>query len=164
MDELQYLENQVLSASPYQLHLMVIDGALRFSKHARIYMEEKDWENSHLAVGNAQDFISELICGLKDNQAPEVVANLKALFVFAYRNLVQAELMRDTKFIDNAIRVLEIHRETWVELQQRMLEELGADSEIDEQGPVTESFDSDNTGSVSDDYTGDYSGGFSMDT
>ena len=52
----EYLETQVLTASPEQLHLMVIDGALRFARYGLISLEQDDIEEAHEAF-ETEDYV-----------------------------------------------------------------------------------------------------------
>lgn len=115
----EYLETRVMTASPEELHLMVIDGAIRNAMHAREALTEKNYEGAHNALSQARQFVVELICGLNDEQSEEVVTNLKRLFAFAYQRLNEADMFHDVDMIQDALQVLESHRETWKEVIRR---------------------------------------------
>lgn len=116
----EYLENQVLTASPHQLHLMVVDGAIRFARQGLAALEEQRWEAMGKTLNRARDCVTELIGGLNVHQGPEVADHTKTIFLYVYRALVVAELERNPRQIDDAIRLLNLHRETWVELGQKL--------------------------------------------
>lgn len=120
-----YLETKVMTATPYQLHMMVIDGALRHATRAREALENDDFETAHFALNDSRDFVSELISGLNSEQAPDVVEKLKALFAFVYKRLVDADLKHDIQLIDDALRILRMHRETWESLGEKLATEDG---------------------------------------
>lgn len=111
-----YLENQVFTASPHRLHLMVVDAALRHARRGMEALDEKSWESMFQSLSKARDCVSELIGGLQPDVAPELVDPTKDLFIFVYRNLAKADFDRDSQLIRDAISILEIHREAWVEL------------------------------------------------
>ncbi|WP_166823737.1 flagellar export chaperone FliS [Thalassoroseus pseudoceratinae] len=112
----QYLSTEVLTASPYRLHQMVVDAALRFAYQAEAAIAEPDREVVSMACTRSREFVAELISGLREDSAPELVSSLKALFVFVYRNLAEAERDCDAEKLQAAIRVLTEHRQTWQEL------------------------------------------------
>ncbi|VAX40729.1 hypothetical protein MNBD_PLANCTO02-385 [hydrothermal vent metagenome] len=112
----EYLESRVLTASPHQLHLLVIDAAIRHATHAIDAINEKDFELLHSEICHARNHVSELMGGLNETEAPELVAQLRALFTFCYRCLAEAEIHHQTELIENAMMVLRQHRATWVEL------------------------------------------------
>ena len=110
----EYLETQVMTASPHQLHLMVIDGAIRHAAQAVKALEQNNIENAHLALNDSRGFVGELISGLDETSAPELVATLKGLFFFVFRSLVEADLNRDAQPVHDALKILRMHPETWV--------------------------------------------------
>jgi flagellar secretion chaperone FliS len=118
-----YLETEVLTATPYRLHLLTLDGAIRFARQASAALERSNFEAAHAALNASRGLVGELIGGLDESHAPELVPTLKAVFVFAYRNLALADIEHQTGKIHAAIRVLSLHRETWVALHERLLEE-----------------------------------------
>jgi len=119
----EYLEAQVMTASPEKLHMLVVDGAIRFAKQASQAMRGKDFEGVHEALNRSRDFVVELTGGLNDEHDAELVDKLKGLFGFVYRNLVDADLEQDTQKIADAIKILEMHRETWQMLMSKIQQE-----------------------------------------
>ncbi len=124
----EYLESHVMTAPPHQLHLMVVGGAIRHAIAGKEALQEKNYEQSHLALSKSREFITELLAGLDDERAPEMIESLRALFAFAYKNLAQADIEHKPELVDNAIRVLELHKETWLELIEKLPEEHQASS------------------------------------
>lgn len=116
----EYLETQVMTAPPVKLHLMVVDGALRFARAARQALERGDFSEAHLALNRSRDCVTDLIVGLHDQHDPNLISQLKALFLFAYRRMVDADFRHDPREVGDAIRVLELHRQNWLELMQQL--------------------------------------------
>ena len=119
----EYLETQVMTASPHQLHLMVIDGAIRFATQAEEALQEEDFETSHFALNRSREFMTELIGGLDQERSEELVNRLKSLFMFVYKNLVNADMKRDVSSVQDALKILKMHRETWMELSEKLKQE-----------------------------------------
>jgi flagellar protein FliS len=119
-----YLETRVMSAPPHQLHLMVVDAALRFARLGEKCLQEEDFSGAYAALNRSRECVKELIVGLRPNQAPELIAQINELFMFVYRRLVDADLKRSAQLARDAIRILEIHRNTWAELIQALPKEL----------------------------------------
>jgi flagellar protein FliS len=144
----EYLESQVMTASPFHLHLMVIDAAIRHAVRGQQAMAVDDFETTHLALNDSRGFIGELIAGLNEEQDPELIDRLKGLFLFAFRNLVEADLDRDATKIDDALKILRIHRETWLAVAEQLENELGEGTPAD--GPprphISQSVASDDAG------------------
>jgi flagellar secretion chaperone FliS len=117
---LDYLESQVMTATPYQLHMMVIDGAIRHSVAGETALREKDLRKSRTALSKAREFVVELLSSLDDSRQPEIVANLRSLFIFVNQCLVRADLRRDADAARDAIQILRLHRQTWIALGARL--------------------------------------------
>ncbi len=120
MDGDAYLESQVMTASPHRLHQLVVDAALRHAGRAAVALEAQAWESLHENLSQARDFVNELIIGLDADSAPELVERMAALFTYVHRNLVRADFERNATLIADSIRVLEKHRETWIELGRQL--------------------------------------------
>lgn len=130
----EYLLSKVTTATPYQLHLMVIDGAVRHARTAETALAKTNVAEARAALAQARLFVGEMLAGLDAKQLPDVVDRLKALFAYVLRNLVKAELERDETLVADAIAVLHLHRETWLKLGERLQEEtaIGSTSSTDE--------------------------------
>jgi flagellar protein FliS len=109
----EYLKSAVMTATPEQLQLMLLDGAIRFSARAREALEKKDIEGTFNALERAQRIVLELINGMNRDANPELVDQMAGLYNFIYRRLVEANMKRDPQAIADALRILEHQRETW---------------------------------------------------
>ena len=114
-----YLRNQVLSASPEQLRLMLYDGALRFMRSGRKGLAEKNYDVSYTNLSKAQKIALELSSSLKHDQMPELCEKLSALYTYIYRLLIDANMQRQPETVDEAIKLLEFERETWVLMMEQ---------------------------------------------
>lgn len=115
-----YLSTQVLTASPYRLHLMVVEGAVQFASLGAKSLEENDWESAHLALSRSRDFVTELIGGLSEDYDPLLTTRMKQLFFSAYIHLAEGERDRDLGRVNIALGILKSHHETWVELAEHL--------------------------------------------
>lgn len=115
-----YLATQVRTASPYRLHLMVVEGAIRYAKLGAESLESQDWETAHLSLGRSRDFVTELIGGLSEEYDQELSQRMKQLFFFAYIHLAEGERDRDLPKVQAALKILQMHHETWVELGTKL--------------------------------------------
>jgi flagellar protein FliS len=117
----QYLRTKVLTATPEQLQMMLFDGALRFCEQARIALQAKHFEQSHDLISRTQKILLELSCSLKHDLAPDLCGKLAALYNYAYRKLVEANVRHDVACLDETITILKYQRETW----SMLLDQLG---------------------------------------
>ncbi len=121
----QYFENQVFTSTPQRLRLMLIDGALHYARRAAMHWAEgRNYEGGEAVVA-CQRIVTELLRGLRAEVAPDLVANVAALYNFVFRSLVAAGMKRDLGKLGDAIKVLEIDRETW----RLVCEQLGSSLE-----------------------------------
>lgn len=98
---------------------MLFDGAIRFLNTGRKGLESKDYDISYTNISKAQKIVLELSNSLNRNVMPEVTEKLSALYTFIYRLLIDASTTRDTKPLDEAIRLLKYERETWALLIEK---------------------------------------------
>src|SRR5690606_39431161 len=111
-----YLRTKVLTATPEQLQLMLFDGALRFGEQARVALEKKDYEQSYNLISRVQKILTELSCTLKHDVAPDLCKKLAALYTYAYKKLIEANIEHKLEPLDEALNILRYQRETWVML------------------------------------------------
>lgn len=115
-----YLRTQILTATPEELRLMLYDGALKFCRQARQHLEEKNFEGSYNCLMRAQKIVLELSTSLNHRVAPELCKKLSALYTYIYRLLVDANMTRSGKAIDQAVRLLEFEKDTWQMLMRKL--------------------------------------------
>jgi flagellar secretion chaperone FliS len=119
----EYLETQVMTATPHRLHLMVIDAALRNTRRGIAMLEGGHWEDLDHSLSKARECVSELIAGLNPQTAPELVESFQGLFGFVYRMLTLGDLERNSQALRDAMRILLLHRDNWVALGERLSQE-----------------------------------------
>lgn len=119
----QYLRTKVMTASPAELRLMLIEGAIRFCRQGREGLAAKDYEKSFEGLTQAKAIIMELINGLRPEIDPELCSRLSGLYTFMYTRLIEANLEKKPEMIDEVIKLLDYERETWVLLIDKLAEE-----------------------------------------
>lgn len=132
MAQNQYLVSDVTTATPQRLHLLLIEGAIRWAERARQLRRDGDEENASQALVNAQRIVMEMIVGIKQETARDLAQKVSALYWFIYRGLVDANVRRDEKRLDDALRVLREEQATWRQLCQQ----LGSSPEAQQAGSV----------------------------
>ncbi|GAA0767777.1 flagellar export chaperone FliS [Clostridium subterminale] len=109
-----YKNNSVNYASKDQLLLMLLDGAVKFSKIARQAILDKDIIKSHENLVKTQDIFTELMITL-DQNAGEWAVNMYKVYEFIKERLFQANLKKDVKILDEVMPLIEEVRNTWHE-------------------------------------------------
>ena len=122
-----YLVNEVTTAAPQKLHLLAIEAAIRSAQHARAQWQSGDDGPAYESLNRAEEIVGELLGGLRREAAPELVKRVASVYLFVFRCLLDASHRRDEKKLDDAIRVLEIERETW----RQVCRQLGSDGPAD---------------------------------
>src|SRR3954471_7125939 len=116
-----YLRMRVMTATPEQLQMMLYDGAIRFCEQARTALQAKDFEKSYTLICRVQKILTEMSSSLKHDVFPELCGKLSALYNFAFRKLIEANVDHKTESLDEAMNVLKFQRETW----SMLLDQLG---------------------------------------
>ena len=108
---------------------MLYDGAIRFCRQARDAVQQKDIESSYNLLTRAQNIVLEMENALRPEVAPELCEQMSSLYGFIYRRLVEANVNKDVKAVDDALRILEYQRETWVMLLEKLSAEDGTSND-----------------------------------
>ena len=111
----QYLVNQVNSASPEELLVMLYNGAIRFLTEAEVAMEEGQVAQQGMLIGRAIDIVNELSATLDHGIGGQIAANLEALYAYMTRELLQANLKDDHKRLQVVREMLLDLRDTWLQ-------------------------------------------------
>ncbi len=118
-----YLRTKVLTASPEELRLMLLDGALHFVTVGREGLAATDYEKVYEGFSQSKAIVMELITTLRPEHAPELCSRMSSLYTYIYRLLMEASFQRDDAKADEAQKLLEYERETWVLLMDRLAAE-----------------------------------------
>ncbi len=109
-----YKNNSVNYASKEQLLLMLVDGAVKFSKQAKEAINRKDVKNAHEYLTRTQDIFVELMVSL-DKNAGEWATNLFNVYEFIKDELLQVNIKKDGEKLEKLIPLIEDVRDTWHE-------------------------------------------------
>ena len=118
-----YLRSKVMTASPEELRLMLLDGALRFAHQAAAGLESKNFELSYSGFTQCRAIILELNSSIDESKSPEIADRVKGLYNFLYTELIGASHEKDAGRVAKVIELLEYERETWAMLMERLEEE-----------------------------------------
>lgn len=121
-----YLKTKVLTATPEELRLLLLDGSIKFARQGRDGVLRKDYEASFTGLSQSRDIVMELITTIRDDIDPELGGRIRSLYTFIYTLLVEGSFEKDAAKVDKAIELLEFERETWAMLMQKLAEERRA--------------------------------------
>lgn len=108
-----YRRQQILTATPEQLTLMLYNGALKFINEGIKAMYEKNYEESNSKFIRVQNILSELQATLKMEY--EISTNLNALYDYAKRCLVEGNMNDNVDKIEEAKEIITEIRNAWHE-------------------------------------------------
>lgn len=109
----QYFADQVLTASPQRLQLMLIEAALRAARRGEELIASGSPVAASAELAQAEAIMSDLIGSLRRDLAPELVAQVAVVYGFILKSITETHLSDDLAPLRAAIRVLEIENETW---------------------------------------------------
>jgi len=99
-----YQDGGIETATPAKLVEMLYSGALDFLSQAKIRVE---------------DIIMELNISLDMDKGGEISKNLRALYNYLYKQLLNANLHKDDKILEEVSGYIKELRETWVEAMKK---------------------------------------------
>lgn len=108
-----YKNQQVMTASPEELTLMLYNGAIRFVAESIQALDKGNLEKANNASLRAQDIVREFICTLDMEQ--EISQGYFKLYDYIDYRLVQANINKDKSQLEEAKTMLQELRDTWVE-------------------------------------------------
>jgi flagellar protein FliS len=118
----QYFESQVLTAPPQRLHLMLIEGAIRFGRQAEAALQRGDSVAAATPLLKLIDIVGELLAGVRENTT-DLNKRLSDLYLFLFRRASQAKINSDPAPLAELIKLLEFERQTWQLVCERMRSE-----------------------------------------
>lgn len=113
-----YKQNAVNMASSQQLLLMLLDGAVKYTKIARMAILNKDIARAHKELVRVQDIFLELMITMDKNT--KYMEDLYNLYDFIKNELAKANMKKDVKIIDEILPIIEEIRDMWYEVDKKI--------------------------------------------
>ena len=113
-----YKQNSVNMASSQQLLLMLLDGAVKYTKIARMAILNKDIARAHKELVRVQDIFLELMITMDKNT--KYMEDLYNLYDFIKNELAKANMKKDIEIIDNVLPLIEDIRDMWYEVDKKI--------------------------------------------
>ncbi len=118
-----YRQVATRTASPGQLVLMLYEGAIRFLDHAQAGFQLEDPVELNTTVNNniirAQEIIRELDCSLNLDQGGELAVQLRRLYDYFDRILLESNIRKDPKGVIEVIARLGVLRDAWATMLRK---------------------------------------------
>lgn len=118
-----YRQVATRTASPGQLVLMLYEGAIRFLDRAQAGFQLEDPVELNTTVNNniirAQEIIRELDCSLNLDQGGELAVQLRRLYDYFDRILLESNIRKDPKGVIEVIARLGVLRDAWATMLRK---------------------------------------------
>lgn len=121
----QYKKNQVETATPEQVLILLYDGAIQYLNRAKIALGESNEEQFHSNILGCEKILMEFMNTLDMEQGGKLAENLYRLYDYYYNTLVKAGVSKNVNGIDEVLKHLIGLRETW----QKAIEIANAEKE-----------------------------------
>ena len=118
-----YRQQQVMTATPEALTLMLYNGAIKFINESIEASKKKEYEKANTSCIKAQNIISEFRLTLKMEY--EISKNLLALYNYAYDRLVEGTMNEDITKLEEAKDILSELRDAWAQAMKAVKNEKG---------------------------------------
>lgn len=119
-----YKRQQVMTATPEALTLMLYNGALRFMKEGLEAMEAKEWEHCNNSLQKAQKIILEFQATLKMEY--DISKQLMPLYDYVYNSLVEANMKSKPEKVTECMDIIRELRDAWAQAMKTARQERGA--------------------------------------
>ena len=107
-----YKNQQVMTSSPEQLTLLLYNGALRFLNESISALEQGNIQKAHNSNMRVQDIVREFVITL--DMSYEISKNWAQLYEYTEYCLIQGNIKKDVKLLQQAKDVLQELRDAWV--------------------------------------------------
>ena len=97
---------------------MLVDGAVKYTKIARLAIEKKDITRAHNELVRVQDIFTELMVTL-DKSAGQVYEDLYKVYEYIKSRLIEANIKKDVAIIDEVLPLIENVRDTCYEVSKK---------------------------------------------
>ena len=109
----QYKHNNIETASPERILIMLYDGALRFIRQARQGMKDQELKPKLEGISRSIDILNELSNTLDFDKGGEVASNLQRIYDFMVFHLGNANLQKKIEPVKEVHDMMVELREAW---------------------------------------------------
>lgn len=109
----QYQKNQVETATPEQILILLYDGAIQFLNKAKIAIEEGNPDQINYNIFACQKIILEFMNTLDREKGGTLADNLYNLYEYFYKTLSMVNITKEIRKINEVLKHLINLRDTW---------------------------------------------------
>lgn len=119
-----YKRQQIMTATPEALTLMLYNGALRFMNEGIEAMQNKHYEQANTSLQKAQNIITEFRLTLKMEY--DISKQLLPLYNYVYDCLVEGNIKSSISKVEEARGIITELRDAWAQAMKKARMEKGA--------------------------------------
>lgn len=116
-----YKETQIKTANQLKLVVMLYDGAIRHLNEALdcIQAGHKKYDAFNRHIVAAQEILSELMGSLDFDKGGSLAKNLLSLYMFMNQRLLDANIQKDVRLVEEVKKYLSDLREAWEQISNK---------------------------------------------
>jgi len=120
-----YKETNIRTASQGKLIVMLYEEAIRQLDLAIQELENKTRKLDivHNSIVKAQDIVTELMVSLDFEKGGEIAKNLLGLYLFFNRQLMEANVRKDSAMLRDVRKLLQELKDAWAQIAHVQVEE-----------------------------------------
>lgn len=119
-----YRRQQIMTATPEALTLMLYNGCLKFMDEGMKALAAKQYEQANNALIKAENIISEFRVTL--NMDYEISHQLMPLYNYTYDRLVEGNMKSDVSLIQQGYDIIKELRDAWMQAMKKARVEQGS--------------------------------------
>lgn len=113
-----YKRQQIMSAPPEELTLILYNGAIRFVTESILAIEKKDIEKAHTANIRAQNIVREFMVTMDMKQ--EISRTWRRIDEYILHCLIQGNMKKDKIQLEEAKKLLVEFRDVWFQAMKQV--------------------------------------------
>lgn len=126
-----YLETHILTTPRPKLLLMCLEKVMSLCDESINLLVQSEYEPLNEKLQQAQNILLELVAAIDEKMDEKISKNLKGLYLFCYRQLVLANLEKDSEKIEGAKKIINILYDGF---KKSLEKENGALNKIQQEG------------------------------
>lgn len=112
-----------MTATPAELRMMLLDGAVKYACQGREGMAKKDFEAMFNGISACRNIVVELMTSISDEVDRTLADRVRSLYTFLFTELTTASMEKSVPKMDKIIELLEYEAETWRLLLEKLARE-----------------------------------------
>jgi len=109
----KYKQIDITTSNPMKIVLMLYDGTIQFLHRSVKYAENDNIKNKNIYANKAREIIVELNNSLDMKAGGDLAQNLRRIYLFMDKHLLQANWSNDINAVKEVIQLLTNLREAW---------------------------------------------------